>query len=213
MGQARAILPKPAELAFIGQRETAKQAVEGQRYKRYAMTGSGVSPMAIPGTPGLTHTADGLEHNEFGTPSSQASDHQAQMDKRSRKISQYNYGDHWADIEDFGSSGRPERRHGDHHLGFLDRTCARSAASPCGRRRQGAADFGAPDRAGTAGEDGRSLRGIKRAVVVEQSHSGQFYRMLRAFYELPAETVSLHQGGPLSFGPRQILDQLTSRSA
>jgi 2-oxoglutarate ferredoxin oxidoreductase subunit alpha len=64
------------------------------------MTGSGVSPMAIPGTPGLTHTADGLEHNEFGTPSSQASDHQAQMDKRSRKISQYNYGDHWADIED-----------------------------------------------------------------------------------------------------------------
>jgi 2-oxoglutarate ferredoxin oxidoreductase subunit alpha len=53
-----------------------------------------------------------------------------------------------------------------------------------------------------------ALKGIKRAVVVEQSHSGQFYRMLRAFYDLPAKTVSLHQGGPLPFGPNQILDQL-----
>jgi 2-oxoglutarate ferredoxin oxidoreductase subunit alpha len=58
-----------------------------------------------------------------------------------------------------------------------------------------------------------ALTGIKRAVVVEQSHSGQFYRMLRAFYDLPAETVSLHQGGPLAFGPGQILEQLTTRSA
>ena len=32
--------------------------------------------------------------------------------------------------------------------------------------------------------------------------------MLRAFYDLPAKTVSLHQGGPLPFGPNQILDQL-----
>ena len=58
-----------------------------------------------------------------------------------------------------------------------------------------------------------ALRGIKRVVVVEQSHSGQFYRMLRAFYELPAQTVSLHQGGPLSFGPQQILDQLNQLTA
>jgi 2-oxoglutarate ferredoxin oxidoreductase subunit alpha len=58
-----------------------------------------------------------------------------------------------------------------------------------------------------------ALRGIKRAVVVEQSHSGQFYRMLRAFYDLPAKTVSLHQGGPLPFGPQQILDQLNQLAA
>jgi 2-oxoglutarate ferredoxin oxidoreductase subunit alpha len=219
MGQARAILPKPAELAFIGQRETAKQAVEGQRYKRYAMTGSGVSPMAIPGTPGLTHTADGLEHNEFGTPSSQASDHQAQMDKRSRKISQYNYGDHWADIEDFGggSGDAPNEA----PLGGTAiitwgsstgpaREALRRHAAAGGKARLISVRLIAPVQPEKMAE---ALRGIKRAVVVEQSHSGQFYRMLRAFYELPAETVSLHQGGPLSFGPRQILDQLTSRSA
>jgi 2-oxoglutarate ferredoxin oxidoreductase subunit alpha len=213
MGQARAILPKPAELAFIGQREVATAAtaaVEGERYKRYAMTGSGVSPMAIPGTPGLTHTADGLEHNEFGTPSSQASDHLAQMDKRNRKISQYNYGDHWADIEDsevgagdtaiitWGSSTGPARE-------ALQRL---SAAG--GKARLISLRLIAPVQPEKMAE---ALRGIKRAVVVEQSHSGQFYRMLRAFYELPAQTVSLHQGGPLSFGPQQILDQLNQLNA
>jgi 2-oxoglutarate ferredoxin oxidoreductase subunit alpha len=210
MGQARAILPKPAELAFIGQRETAKQAVEGQRYKRYAITGSGVSPMAIPGAPGLTHTADGLEHNEFGTPSSQASDHQAQMDKRNRKLTQFNYGDHWADIEDsevgagdtaiitWGSSTGPARE------------ALRRHAAAGGKARLISVRLIAPVQ---PEKMAAALAGIKRAVVVEQSHSGQFYRMLRAFYDLPAETVSLHQGGPLSFGPGQILEQLTTRSA
>jgi 2-oxoglutarate ferredoxin oxidoreductase subunit alpha len=206
MGQARAIVPKPAELTFIGQRLTAPAAtVEGERYKRYAVTASGVSPMAIPGTAGLTHTADGLEHNEFGTPSSQAADHQAQMDKRQRKISQFNYGDHWADIEDsevgagdtaiitWGSSTGPARE-------ALQRfSAAGGKARLISLRLIAPAQ---PERMAAA------LRGIKQAVVVEQSHSGQFHRMLRAFYELPAKTVSLHHGGPLAFGPGQILDQL-----
>ena len=58
-----------------------------------------------------------------------------------------------------------------------------------------------------------ALQGMRRVLVVEQSHSGQFYRMLRAFYDLPVETRSLHQGGPLAFGPGQILEQLTAWSA
>ena len=213
MGQARAIVPRPAELAFIGQRlvaTAATAAVEGERYKRYAMTGSGVSPMAIPGTPGLTHTADGLEHNEFGTPSSQASDHQAQMDKRSRKLTQFNYGDHWADIEDsevgagdtaiitWGSSTGPARE------------ALRRFSAAGGKARLISVRLIAPVQ---PEKMAAALAGIKRAVVVEQSHSGQFHRMLRAFYDLPAQTVSLHQGGPLAFGPGRILDQLNAWSA
>jgi 2-oxoglutarate ferredoxin oxidoreductase subunit alpha len=210
MGQARAIMPKPAELAFIGKREVATAAVEGQRYKRYAMTGSGVSPMAIPGTPGLTHTADGLEHNEFGTPSSQASDHHAQMDKRSRKLTEFNYGDHWAEITDcdagcgdtaiitWGSSTGPARE------------ALRRFSDAGGKARLISVRLIAPVQPEKMAE---ALKGIKRAVVVEQSHSGQFYRMLRAFYDLPAETRSLHQGGPLAFGPGQILEQLNQLNA
>lgn len=207
MGQARAIIPRPPELAFIGQRETAKTVVEGQRYKRYAVTASGVSPMAIPGTPGLTHTADGLEHNELGTPSSQASDHHAQMDKRSRKLTQFNYGDHWADIVDadngsgdiailtWGSSTGPARE------------ALRRFSEASGKARLISVRLIAPVQ---PEKMAAALTGITRAVVVEQSHSGQFHRMLRAFYDLPRETVSMHQAGPLAFGPGPILEQLTT---
>ncbi len=210
LGQSRAIIPRPAELAFIGQRETAKVAVEGERYKRYAVTASGVSPMAIPGTPGLTHTADGLEHNEFGTPSSQASDHQAQMDKRLRKITQFNYGDHWAEITD-----------ADNGPGDIAIITWGSSTGPARESLQRFSDSGGKARlisirliAPVQPEKmAAALEGISRAVVVEQSHSGQFYRMLRAFYDLPKETLAMHQAGPLGFGPARILEQLKSWSA
>ncbi|MCF8199463.1 MAG: 2-oxoacid:acceptor oxidoreductase subunit alpha [Sulfuritalea sp.] len=210
LGQSRAVIPRPAELAFIGQRETAKTAVEGERYKRYAVTASGVSPMAIPGTPGLTHTADGLEHNEFGTPSSQSSDHQAQMEKRLRKITQFNYGDHWAEITDsdngpgdiaiitWGSSTGPARE------------ALQRFSDSGGRARLISVRLIAPVQ---PEKMAAALEGISRAMVVEQSHSGQFYRMLRAFYDLPKETLAMHQAGPLGFGPARILEQLNSWSA
>ena len=210
MGQSRAILPRPAELAFIGQRLTASATSAGERYKRYAVTASGVSPMALPGTPGLAHTADGLEHNEFGTPSSQASDHQAQMDKRSRKLTEFNYGEHWADVVDaeagpgdlaiitWGSSTGAARE-------ALQRFSAAGGAARLISLRLIAPVQ--PDKMAAL------LAGMSRVLVVEQSHSGQFYRMLRAFYELPRDTRSLHQAGPLAFGPGRILQQLNSWSA
>ena len=77
-------LTEIADVTFVGSRLTAPADTEG--YRRYALTENGVSPMAIPGTAGATYTADGLEHNERGTPSSQAADHAAQMDKRARKL-------------------------------------------------------------------------------------------------------------------------------
>ncbi|PIQ56385.1 MAG: 2-oxoglutarate synthase [Comamonadaceae bacterium CG12_big_fil_rev_8_21_14_0_65_59_15] len=209
MGQSRAILPRPTPFTFSGQRITAPAAGEGERYQRYAVNGSGISPMAIPGTPGLAHTADGLEHNPFGTPSSQASDHQAQLDKRSRKLTQFNYGDHWADIVDtdagpgdiaiitWGSSTGPA-------LEALQRFSATGGKARLISLRLIAPVQ--PDRMAAA------LAGTTRALVIEQSHSGQFYRMLRAFYDLPRETRSLHQAGPLAFGPGRILEQLNSWS-
>ena len=61
--------------------------------------------MAIPGTPGVTYTADGLEHTEAGVPSSQARDHRVQLDKRERKLALYDYGPRWAELEGEGATG------------------------------------------------------------------------------------------------------------
>jgi 2-oxoglutarate/2-oxoacid ferredoxin oxidoreductase subunit alpha len=49
---------------------------------------------------------------------------------------------------------------------------------------------------------------VKRVVVVEQNHSGQFLRYLRSEYELPREVKSLRRPGPLPFRPAEILGAL-----
>src|SRR5450759_2630115 len=100
MGQSRAAIERPADVAFIGARSIASE-ISGT-YMRHAMTANGVSPMAIPGTRGGQYTADGLTHSERATPTSGAGDHLAQLDKRRDKLDHFNFGDHWASIEGAG---------------------------------------------------------------------------------------------------------------
>jgi 2-oxoglutarate ferredoxin oxidoreductase subunit alpha len=175
-------------------RETAKA---NGAYKRYAITPSGISPMAIPGTPGCQYTADGLEHNERGTPSSQAGDHLAQIDKRARKLAQLDPGDGWASIEGdgetaiitFGSCTGPAREALAGRQGV--RLISLRLLSPV-----------QPERLKKA------LAGVKRVLVVEQNHSGQFLRYLRSEYELPGEVKSLRRPGPLPFRPEEITREI-----
>ena len=61
------------------------------KYQRYLITDSGVSPRAIPGTPGYTHTAATDEHDEDGVLISDEFTNplkrRAMMEKRMRKVS------------------------------------------------------------------------------------------------------------------------------
>jgi 2-oxoglutarate ferredoxin oxidoreductase subunit alpha len=195
LGQARGVVdvPPPANGAV------ARLRAEGaEGYKRYAITPSGVSPMAIPGTPGATYTADGLEHNEQGTPSSQSSDHLAQVDKRARKLAQLDPGAAWASVEGegdialvtFGSCTGPAREALARNGKGVRLVSLRllSPAQPA-RLKQ-------------------ALEGVQRVLVVEQNHSGQFLRYLRAEYDLPGEVKSLRRPGPLPFRPAEIQQAL-----
>jgi 2-oxoglutarate ferredoxin oxidoreductase subunit alpha len=210
LGQARAVVEVPAtangscERAKAPAGEANKPAGEG--FKRYALTPSGVSPMAIPGTPGTTYTADGLEHNERGTPSSQAADHLAQMDKRARKLTQLDPGEGWASVEGegetalvtFGSCTGPARE-------ALAR--ARAAGAKIRLVSLRLLSPAQPQRLA------RALEGVKRVLVLEQNHSGQFLRYLRAEYDLPGEVKSLRRPGPLPFRPAEIHAALTQWSS
>jgi 2-oxoglutarate ferredoxin oxidoreductase subunit alpha len=197
-GQARAVVDLPEKTGFSFKRITSEEKSDGEPYRRYAVTPSGVSPMAIPGTPGCTYTADGLEHNEKGTPSSQSGDHLAQMDKRARKLAQLDPGEGWASIEGegdtavltFGSCTGPVRE-AMVRYGRNVRLVSLRLLSPVQPQRLK-----------------KALEGVKRVLVVEQNHSGQFLRYLRADYELPGEVKSLRRPGPLPFRPDEILDSL-----
>jgi 2-oxoglutarate/2-oxoacid ferredoxin oxidoreductase subunit alpha len=208
LGQARAVVDEPANGKGAVERLKAGNGGDrpaGEPYKRYALTPSGVSPMAIPGTTGTTYTADGLEHNEKGTPSSQASDHLAQMDKRARKLAQLDPGEAWASVEGegetalvtFGSCTGPARE-------ALERARAAGAKVRLVSLRLLAP--AQPQRLA------RALEGVKRVLVLEQNHSGQFLRYLRAEYELPGEVRSLRRPGPLPFRPAEIHAALTQWS-
>ncbi len=202
-GQARAVIDRPADMAFIGERSRAAAHAPG--YKRYALTESGLSPMAIPGTPGTAYTADGLEHNEKGIPSSQSGDHVAQLDKRERKLREHAYGDYWAEIEGagetavvtFGSCTGPVRD-----------AIARAAADGLKTRLVSMRLIAPAQREKLA----EALKGVKRVLVVEQNHGGQFYRYLRSDFDLPGEVRSFRHPGPLPMRAGEIYKELTEWS-
>lgn len=195
MGQARAAIERPADVAFIGTRTVAADL--NGAYKRYALASGGVSAMAIPGTPGGQYTADGLTHSELGIPTSGAADHLAQLDKRRDKLDRFNYGDHWASIEGTGDLALVTWG----SLTGAAREAAGRAAADGVNVRVIAPRLLAPvqpERLAAA------LDGVKRILVLEQTHSGQFQRYLRAHYDLPAPVRAFHRPGPLPITAGEI---------
>lgn len=199
IGQAKAVIDRPAEITFLGRRERAEN-ISGA-YCRYAVTASGVSPMAVPGTPGGQYTADGLEHNPRGTPSTRAEDHVTQLDKRQHKLDAFDFGNNWADIDGegklavvtWGSSTGAAREAVEmaRAEGIAVKLVAVRLLAPCRPQAMRAA-----------------LAGVDRALVVEQTHSGQFVNYLKAHYELPGEVRGFRHPGPLTIRPMDILSRI-----
>ncbi len=204
LGQSRAITDKPADLAFVTRRTVAE--VPGENYHRYANIGGGVSPMAIPGTVGGSYTADGLEHSERGAPSSDADDHATQLDKRLNKLRHHDYGDHWADID------------GDGEFAVI------TWGSSAGAVREAIKRLGAdgakyrvivPRLLAPAQPEklAKALDGASRALVVEQTHTAQFFHYLKGYFDPPCPLETYHRPGPVPFRPAELMEHLADWSA
>ena len=199
IGQARAAIERPADVAFIGQRFKATGIVGA--YKRYALAANGISPMAIPGMRGGQYTADGLTHTERGMPTSGERDHNAQLDKRRDKLAQFNFGDHWATIE-----GK-----GDFTIITWGSLTGTSREALARATRDGVdATLIAPRLLSPVQPDrfAAALNGKTRVLVVEQSHGAQFYRYLRAHYDLPRDVRLLNRAGPLPIRAGEIYNAI-----
>jgi 2-oxoglutarate ferredoxin oxidoreductase subunit alpha len=199
LGQARAVTDAPRETGWKTRRRTAD--VPGADYRRYQITADGISPMSLPGTPGGMYTADGLEHDEHGTPSSLSGDHLDQLEKRARKLREFDYGEHWAELRGEGAD------------------CLITWGSCAG------ASFEAAERLRARGRQVRvialrllaplvredleqALRGAERIHVVEQNHGGQLFHYLRSLGVLPPSAVSLAHPGPLPLRPGEIVSAI-----
>ncbi|MCP4271247.1 MAG: 2-oxoacid:acceptor oxidoreductase subunit alpha [Gammaproteobacteria bacterium] len=199
MGQARAVIDKPDEVAFFAKRDVATNP--GEDYSRYALTDSGISPMSIPGIEGGQYTADGLEHNIKGSPSTQTEHHKEQMDKRQRKLCDFDYGDDWADISGEGevavitwgstSSAVMEAINRLKEQGVAAKMIAVRLIAPAQNKKMADA-----------------LKGVKKILVVEQNHSAQYCGYLKAQYEITAEIKALNRPGPLVIKPGEIVNKI-----
>ena len=195
IGQAVALMDRPVDAALVGHRSRAAEA--GGGYRRYALTPGGVSPMAMPGQRGGQYTAEGLTHSEQGRPTSGARDHVAQLDKRRDKLDGYSYGDAWASIE---GEGEIAVITWGSLTGAAREAIARLRSSGTAVRLLAPRLLLPVQPAAFAA----ALGGVRRALVVEQSHGAQFHRFLRAHYDLPAELRVLNRPGPQPIGPAEI---------
>ena len=200
LGQSRAISATPPNLELPLARRTLAEP-QGP-YHRYDLTADHISPMTLPGTPQGMYTADGLEHNRRGTPSSNASDHREQLDKRLRKITDYDFGAHWAELS------------GDGDVALLTWGSSSGAVREAAARLEAlglSVQIVALRLLMPLPQDAlrRTLAGCGTVWVIEQNHGGQLFHYLKSLDALPADARSLARPGPLPLRPGDIVAALT----
>lgn len=203
LGQSRTISATPPNVEMpLGRRTTA---VPDGTYRRYALGVDNISPMSLPGMPQGMYTADGLEHNQRGTPSSRASDHQEHLDKRLRKITAHNFRAYWAELS------------GDGDMALLTWGSCSSAVREAASRLE-TAGVGVrvialrllmPLQCDALSE---ALAGCSRVWVIEQNHGQQLFHYLKSLDTLPGDVRSLARPGPLPMRPGEIVDALTEEA-
>jgi 2-oxoglutarate/2-oxoacid ferredoxin oxidoreductase subunit alpha len=163
-------------------------------YKRYRETESGISPMSYPGMEKGIYQTNGLEHDEYGSPSSMYLVHEKMNHKRYQKIKGLRdkhrfiryYGPEKAKlgIVCWGSTKGPvqevvKRMNAD---GMSVSAFVPQLIMPFPKKRFHA-----------------WLETIDQLLVVEQSYSAQFYGYLRTFTSLAKETTHVYKssGGRL----------------
>ena len=195
LGQSRTVVDPPAAISIPCKRLTASAIAEN--YQRYELTENGISPMSIPGTPRGMYTADGLEHTPSGTPSSMAQDHLSQMAKRRDKLSSYDFGEQWAEVEGDGdtaivtwgsiSSVVHEAAQRLRHKGIAVRVIIIRLLMPLPLKQMKSVQHR-----------------VKRSIVIEQNQSGQFYHYLKGLDALQGQSSSFARPGPLLIRPDEV---------
>ncbi len=199
LGQSQSIIEAPPDRQLPLARKVESEP--GEEYQRYALTADNISAMTLPGTPAGMYTADGLEHNPKGTPSSMAVDHRNQLNKRLHKLEDFDFGDDWAEVQGdgsqciitWGSSTGVVKEVGDwlREQGSSIRVIALRLLAPLQREKLKAL-----------------IQDAEKVLVVEQNHAGQLFHYLRAEGVLPAKAASLAQPGPLPLRPGRIIRAL-----
>ncbi|MDR9499771.1 MAG: 2-oxoacid:acceptor oxidoreductase subunit alpha [Hydrogenovibrio sp.] len=179
-------------------------------YQRYALTESGVSPLTQPGIEHGAYTADGLEHTETGLPSSSASDHSAQTEKRARKLTEFDYGDDWATYLPAAQSEASKTKRLIITWGSSFEACKQAVARHNAEAKKDE-QFSLLGLRLLMPLQSKALRQLckgHKVYVVEQNASGQLFHYLLSEQALPKSSQSIARSGPILFTPGELASTL-----
>lgn len=182
------------------------QELEG--YTRFRFTESGISPISHPGMKGGSYLAAGIEHNESGAPTSSGAMHARMNDKRLRKMDPLKRRRDLFLLE--GEEDAP--------IGLISWGSVAGVALEAVRsaRAQGlAVKLLVPKLIYPVAEEvyARFFASLQQCAVVEQSHQGQLYRIIRMWVDVPARFVSMAKSGANPFTPREVVDQIAAMTS
>jgi len=176
---------------------------ELESYVRFRLTESGISPVSHPGMKGGNYLASGIEHNEQGAPTAKGEVHARMNDKRFKKFQPLKARRDLFYIE--GDVDAP--------IGIVSWGSVAGVALEALRaaRREGVrAKVLIPTLIYPVPEDIYQdfFASVERGFVLEQSHQGQFYRVLRMFVDVPHGVTSLSRSGSNPFLPKDVTQKI-----
>jgi 2-oxoglutarate ferredoxin oxidoreductase subunit alpha len=190
-----------ASVRVVGRR--APRGDELEKYERFKITDSGISPISHPGMRGGNYLASGIEHNERGAPTASGEVHARMNEKRIRKLDPLKHrrdlflieGDLNAPVAlvAWGSVAGTvqEALAMAHEEGIRAKLLVPKLLFPVAEEVY--EDF---------------FRSVRTGLVVEQSHQGQLYRILRMYVNVPSGVVPVAKSGSNPILPRSIVDRM-----
>jgi 2-oxoglutarate/2-oxoacid ferredoxin oxidoreductase subunit alpha len=178
-------------------------AAELEKYERFKVTDSGISPISKPGMRGGNYLASGIEHNERGAPTASGEVHARMNEKRIRKLDPLK---RRRDL--FLVEGDPHAPVALVSWGSVAGAAREALQVARGEGIQ--AKLLVPKLLYPVAEEiyADFFQGVQAGLVVEQSHQGQLYRVLRMYVNVPAGVQPLARSGSNPILPASIVDRL-----
>jgi 2-oxoglutarate ferredoxin oxidoreductase subunit alpha len=178
-------------------------SVELHDYARFRITEDGVSPISHPGMPGGNYQGAGIEHNEHGNPTASGKVHAEMNEKRFSKLAPLRHRRDLFRIE--GNSNAP-----------IALVAWGSSAGVCREAFECAVAEGIDVKLlvpwllyPIATEIYRDFfTSVRAGFIVELSHQGQLYRLLRMFTDVPPGIVSFCRSGANPIRPDEVVAKL-----
>jgi 2-oxoglutarate ferredoxin oxidoreductase subunit alpha len=178
-------------------------AREMENYVRFRFTESGISPLSHPGMKGGNYLAAGIEHDELGAPTANGEIHARMNDKRLKKMDPLKLrrdlfvieGDadaaigliSWGSVAGVAMEALQLARAEGIKVRLLVPKLLYPVAEEIYR------EFFAP---------------LQRCLVIEQSHQGQLYRIIRMWVSVPPEFAVLAKSGSNPIAPEEVLEKI-----